>query len=444
MALRGNPRGGALRRLVWITVVLAAACGEAAKPQPGPLDRLYLPTGLAVHDHRLVAVSSNGDLRYDDATGGSVIALDPADLDAVRVDGAVHIRSFGGDLAIADPAVCTSLVDPLAIVATRGSNTLNAVAISSSGALSCEHCGIPLSGSFVDPLAVGVACRGGRDRAFVGYLRSPSGEAWITEYDLVSGALRNALIGAGPIRGFAYDTDHDRLYMTGLATSVPTPLRWIDLAGCEIDRPAASGGCTVGQAAIPTFASGLELRSIALAHPVTGEPQRAFITGRLYDAAAAVTAGGRTVDYGGVLLVVDLVENAFGGVDVELVNAIGTDSVRIGKGLQDVRVLPAREPLGTRRDVVAALAIDDGEVWIYDDENLSIASFLRSGVTGAPELGHQPYGLAADPELVGTVARLYVSSFSESFITPIDVPLDAPDQAHFTGGAQRKITGGTP
>jgi len=152
-----------------------------------------------------------------------------------------------------------------------------------------------------------------------------------------------------------------------------------------------------------------------------------------------VTAGGRTVDYGGVLLVVDLVENAFGGVDVQLVN-----SFPIGKGAQDVRVLPAREPLGTRRDVVAALAIDDGEVWIYDDENLSIASFLRSGVTGAPELGHQPYGLAADPELVGTVARLYVSSFSESFITPIDVPLDAPDQAHFSGGAQRKITGGTP
>jgi len=439
-----------LRRLVWITVALAAACGEAAKPQPGPLDRLYLPTGLAVHDHRLVAVSSNGDLRYDDATGGSVIALEvgfPTIPDPPRVVGAVNIRSFGGDLAIADPLVCTSLVDPLAIVATRGSNRLDAVAISGD-TLSCEsptaRCDIPLS--FVDPVAVAVACGHGRQRAFVGYLRSPSGEAWITEYDLTSGALRNALVGAGPVRGFAYDTDHDRLYMTGLATSAPTPLRWIDLAGCEIDRPAASGGCTVGQAAIPTFASGLELRSIALAHPVTGEPQRrrAFITGRLYDAAAAVTAGGRTVDYGGVLLVVDLVENAFGGVDVELVNAIGTDSVRIGKGLQDVRVLPAREPLGTRRDVVAALAIDDGEVWIYDDENLSIASFLRSGVTGAPELGHQPYGLAADPELVGTVARLYVSSFSESFVTPIDVPLDAPDQAHFTGGAQRKITGGTP
>ncbi len=428
-----------MRRLVWITAALAAACGEAAKPQPGPLDRLYLPTGLAVHDHRLIAVSSNGDLRYDDATGGSVIALDPTSLDTVRVDGAVNIHSFGGDLAIADPAVCTSLVDPLAIVATRGSNTLNAVAISGSGALSCEHCGIPLSGSFVDPLAVGVACRGGRDRAFVGYLRSPSGEAWITEYDLVSGTLRNALVGAGPIRGFAYDRDHDRLYMTGLATSAPTPLRWMDLAGCEIDAAPGTGGCTVGQAAIPTLASGLELRSIALAHPVTGEPQRAFITGRLYDAAAAVTAGGRTVDYGGVLLVVDLVENVFGGVDVQLVS-----SFPIGKGAQDVRVLPARQPLGTRRDVVAALAIDDGEVWIYDDEALSLAPFLRSGVTGAPELGHQPYGLAADPELVGTMARLYVSSFSESFITPIDVPLDAPDQAHFSGGAQRKITGGTP
>ena len=430
-----------MRRFVWITAALAAACGEAAKPQPGPLDRLYLPTGLAVQDHRLVAVSSNGDLRYDDATGGSVIALDPSELDTVRVDGAVNIHSFGGDLAIADPAVCTSLADPLAIVATRGSNTLNAVAISSSGALSCEsataRCGIPLSGSFVDPLAVAVACGHGRQRAFVGYLRSPSGEAWITEYDLVSGALRNALVGAGPIRGFAYDRAHDRLYMTGLATSAPTPLRWIDLAGCEIDATPGAGGCTVGQATIPTFASGLELRSIALANPFSGAPQRAFLTGRLYDAAAAVTAGGRTVDYGGALLVVDLVENAFGGVDVQLVN-----SLPIGKGAQDVRVLPSRG--ATRRDVVAALAIDDGEVWIYDDETLSLRPFLRSGVTGAPELGHQPYGLAVDPVPIGTIARLYVGAFTESFVTPIDVPLEAPDQAAFTGVAQRKITGGTP
>ncbi len=440
-----------MRRTVWFTAALALACGEAAKPQAGSVDRVYFPTGLAVRDHRLLVVSSNADLRYDDATGGSLIALDPTNLDTVRVDGAVNIRSFGGDLAIADPAFCTSLADPLAIVATRGSNTLNAVPIGGLGAFTCDRCGIPLSGQFADPLAVAVACSGGRDRdrAFVGYLRTVSGEAWISEYDLVSGELRNALVGSGPIRGFAYDADLDRLYMVGLATSQPTPLRWLDLAGCEIGLAPGAGGCTLGQATIPSLPAGLELRSMALAHPFTRAdgtlaPQRAFLTGRLYDTAAAVTPGGRTVDYGGLLVVVDLVENAFGGVDLQLVNALS-----IGHGAQDVRVLPLR---AGRRDVVAALAVDDGDVWIYDDETRSLAVFGRCATvssscpvaTGAPELGHSPYGLAVDPELVGTMARLYVGSFAESFITPIDVPLDAPEAAVFSGGTQRKITGGTP
>ena len=431
-----------MRRLVWITVALAAACGEAAKPEAGPLDRMYLPTGLAVYGGRLLVVSSNSDLRYDSDTGGSVIPFDPSELDTIRIGHGVNIRSFGGDIAIGDPVLCTSLAGPLAVVATRGSNTLNVLRIGADG-LSCAGCGIPLSARAVDPLAVTVACGNGRERAFVAYLRAASGEAWISEYDLADGALRNALVGAGPIRGFAYDREHDRLYMTGLATSSPTPLRWIDLAGCEIDRPASSGGCTVGQATMPGFASGLELRSIALAHPFvapllgTRAPQRAFITGRLYDATAAATAGGRTTDYSGVLLVVDLVESAFGGVDVQLVN-----KRYIGHGAQDVRVLPTRG--ATRRDVVAALTVDEGELWIYDDDTGSIARFGRLGTTGVPELGSEPYGLAVDPVTLASVARVYVGSFSGSFVTPIDVPLDAPGLAGFPGGTQRKITGGVP
>jgi hypothetical protein len=95
-------------------------------------------------------------------------------------------------------------------------------------------------------------------------------------------------------------------------------------------------------------------------------------------------------------------------------------------------------------DVVAVLAVDEGELLIYDDETRSVHTFTRSDATGAPELGHQPYGLAWDPALVGTMARLYVGSFAESFVTPIDVPLDAPDQPVFAGGTQHKISGGTP
>jgi hypothetical protein len=434
-------RGGTLRRLAWFVAALAVACGDEAKLEAGPLDRMYLPTGLAVHDHKLLVASSNADLRYDDETGGSVIAFDPRDLDSVSVAGAVNIRSFGGDLAIAaDPVACGTVVVPeaIAVVATRGSNTLNVLRISDSdsGALSCDRCGIPISASFVDPLAVAIACAGGHARAFVGYLRATSSQAWITEYDLDSGTLRNALVGVGPVRALAYDAAADRLYVVGLATGQPTPLRWVGLSDCEIGVTGA-GACTVGQAAIPALPPGVELRSIALAHhPFGSAPQRAFLTGRIYDPTSAATAGGRTVDYGGLLIVVDLVDNAFGGVDVELV-----DSLPIGRGAQDVRVLPAR---AGKRDVVAALAVDEGELWIYDDDTGSLARFGRNAATGAPELGHQPYGLAVDAELVGTMARLYVGSFAESFVTPIDVPLDTPDQPVFAGGTQRKISGGTP
>jgi hypothetical protein len=258
---------------------------------------MYLPTGLAVHDHKLLVASSNADLRYDDETGGSVIAFDPTNLDAVSIDGAVNIRSFAGDLAIAaDPVACGTVVvpDAIAVVATRGSNTLNVLRISDSdsGALSCDRCGIPISASFVDPLAVAIACAGGHARAFVGYLRATSSQAWITEYDLASGTLRNALVGVGPVRALAYDAARDRLYVIGLATGTPTPLRWVELGGCEVGLPANAGGCTVGEATFAELSAGIELRSMALAHPFGSEPQRAFLTGRRYDTASAATAGG--------------------------------------------------------------------------------------------------------------------------------------------------------
>ncbi len=441
-----------MRRLVWCAVALALACGETAKTQPGPLDRIYRPTGLAVESGRLLVASSNADLLYDDETGGSVIALDPASLDSVRVAGAVTVRSFAGDLAVArttsqdpaarDPEACgTAVPGALALFATRGSNTLNTLRVASDGKLSCDRCGIPLSGTFSDPFAVTVACGPGRASAFVGYLRSPDGGAWLTEYDLATGALRSARVGAGPVRAFAYDAARDRLYLVGLATGVPTPLRWLELGGCTFGLAAGAGGCSVGSASLATLPPGIELRSIALAHPFPGAPQRAFLTGRLYDTAAAATAGARTTDFGGRLLVVDLVDNAQGGVDVRPVG----EPIDIGKGAQDVRVLPMRTG---RRDVVAAVAIDDGVLTILDDDTGAWTQFRRSdgapSATGAPVLGHQPFGIAVDPVVTGAAARLYVGSYGENYVTPIDVPLDAPDQAAFAGGSQRKITGGTP
>lgn len=450
-----------MRRLAWVAAALAAACGETPKTEPGPLDRVYLPTGLAVHrfgagpdDARLVVASSNGDLRFDDATGGALLALDPA-TDPAAVRGAINIRSFAGDLAIADPAQCPGIAGPLALVATRGSNVLYAAALdAATGALSCDGCDVPLSGRFSEPFAVEVACGAGRSRAFIGHLSAPGGEGWISEYDLVTGAVRSMSVGRGPVRGFAYDAARDRLYLAGLATSAQTPLRWVELGGCTIGAGEGETPCTVGEATLPEL-TGVELRAIALGPVRSADRRRAYLTGRRYDVASAATAGGRVDDEGGVLLVVDLVDNARGGVDLQLV-AEGA----IGRGAQDVRVLPPDPANPGRADVVAALSVDDGMLWIYDGARPGSQPKLfsrdpatgeeipggRSRETGAPVLGHEPFGLAVDPEPVGTAARLYVGAYRDSVVTPVDVPYDAPEDARFTGpgGAARRITGGTP
>jgi hypothetical protein len=422
-------------------------------------------------DGRLVVASSNSDLLYDESTGGTLaslaVTLEPSEVVTVRD---VNVRSFAGDLALArteargpavpDAEACGGLTPgipgPLAIFGTRGSNTLNVLSVDpATGAPSCSGpgagCQLPIGKGFADPLPVSVACGGGHARAFVGYLTAANAEAFIGQIDLDEPGLplTNIFVGFGPIRGFAYDRDRDRLYMVGLATGSPTPLRWIDLAGCSLAAPIGAGGCRQSAAFLPSVPPGLELRSMAFAHVAPpGVQARAYLTARLYDVGAAATAGFRNTDFGGLILVVDLVENAAGGVDPQVVSA-----VPIGIGAQDIRVLP-RAPgwAATRRDVVAALTVNEGALWIYDDETGSVQAFRQcstaetcSPVTGAPLLGQEPYGLAVDPALSGNTARLWVGSYAESFITPIDVTLIDPEPvATFAGGFHHRISGGAP
>ncbi|HEX9242258.1 MAG TPA: hypothetical protein VF875_07415 [Anaeromyxobacter sp.] len=434
-----------------------AACGSEAGLQSGPLDRMHRPTGLAVLDGRLLVASSNADLRYDQDTGGAILALDPGSLDTVRVDGALNVRSFAGELAVARTLLQTAgapeadhcgpdISDAArAVFATRGSNTLNVLSVDAGGRMSCRFCGIRSSGAYADPFPAAIACAPGKPRAFVGYLGAQLGQGWLSEIDLLTGGVHTATIGAGLVRSLAYDAAHDRLYVAQLATSQPTPLRWVELGGCTFGAASAAIGCSVSAATIPGIPAGSEIRSIALAHPFPGAPQRAYVTVRLYDLASASIAGGRTTDYGGLLVVVDLVEDAHGGVTPTLVRIV-PESGTLGRGLQDVRVLPARfDGVGNRRrDVVATTAVDEGILWIHDDESLELASFGRDAVTGASVLGHSPAGLAVDPDVVGSTARLWVGSFQDDFVTPIDVPLDAPWNANFTGGTRHRISGGTP
>jgi hypothetical protein len=405
---------------------------------------VYKPTGMAVHrpaggEPRLVVASSNADLRFDDETGGAVLSIDPA---GAATTFGVNIPSFAGDLALLDPALadpdaCDSRIPgPLAVTVTRGSDTLNAVGVDPSGRLSCFRCGMPLAGGALgDPFAVAVGCRGGRTFAYVGYLRS-GGAGAVSEYDLVSRALRTTSVGSGTTRSLTYDAERDRLYVVGLATGRPTPLRFVELRGCVFGAPRTGGGCSVGEVAVPAPApaDAVELRSIALGRPIGPGRRRAFLTGRLYSAAAAAVAGGRANDAGGLIVAVDLVDNALGGVDLE--NVVTRE---IGRGAQDVRVLPSRG--AGRGDVVAALAVDEASLWLYDDDSGSVTRFGRRDEDGPRfELGHSPFGLAVDPVAVASVARVYVGAFRESFITPIEVPLDDPESA--TTAA--RITGATP
>ena len=463
-------------------LALAVACGKEAELGPAPLGPIRLPTGLAVDGQgRLLVASSNADLLYAESTGGTMTVLNPLDptllsTDSIDLVSVIPVRSFAGDLAFArtepwgapvpDAEACGAASDlpipidfPLAVFGTRGSNTLNVLFENpTTGQVSCTApgaCSIPVGTGYADPLPVTIACGGARPRAFVGYLTSGGGAAWIGELDLVTLGLQNFSIGVGPPRGLAYDRDRDRLYVAGLATFSPTPLRWVDLAGCDLSAAPGLGGCRVGSATFPTLPAGLELRSIAFAHSATpgvprplGVPVRAYITARIYDTTSAATVGGRTTDLGGLIIVVDLVDTALGGVDPQVVAA-----VPLGRGAQDVRVLPrAKGWSASRRDVIAVLTVDEGALWIYDDESGSLQAIRQCAtaeactpVTGAPILGHEPYGLAIDPALAGSTARLWVGSFADSFITPIDVTLvDPVPVMTFAGGFQHRISGATP
>jgi hypothetical protein len=439
-----------------VILALAAGCGENVRLDPGPRDRFYFPTSVGVIDHRLVVASSNSDLRYDDDTGGSLLAVDV--VDPMTVAGAINVSSFAGELAIADPADPRSpcpVADPasgaVAVLPVRGAALVYLARVAAAdGRLSCDGCEVAVSGANRgDPFAVGLACGDGVAKAFVGYLRTAAGQAILTQIDLTrtdlsaDGAVQHAgftgiggQIEIGQVRGIAYDASRKRLYLTRTASGSSTSLRWVDLANdCRIDKIGEVGGCRTGTTRSGAVPAGLELRGIALSSTaVSGAPRRAYLSARIYDPVAAATAGVRIGDYDGLLLVVDLAEDLGGSLDFRIV-----DQIAIGYGASDVRVLP---PRAGKRDVVAALAADDGVLWIYDDETGGRVALGRDPVTGAPLVGHVPSGLAVDPVALagsaGEVARVYVGSFRENFVTPIDVPLDAPENACLI------TSGGTP
>jgi hypothetical protein len=456
-----------VRRLVWVALAAGAACSDVTKLPSGPTDSFYRPTGVGVYAGKLVVASSNSDLLYDSSTGGSVITVDPAaGADPARpllVSG-INIESFAGQVAIADPAdprgaafhcptVGALASGALALVPVRGADQVYAVGLGSGGALSCAGCGMSLGGAqYADAYSVGIACAPATSsspamaRGYVGYLRGQSAHAWMTELDLTTSppTPRSGDFGVGQMRGFAFDPVRRRLY----AVQAPQGVRWLDLTGtCLFGAAEVDGGCRGGAVAMPP---GLEARAIALSRPDAPGAPRLYVLARVYDGAAAGYAGVRAGDVDGQLLVMEPFDDLAGQTQLHLVRP----PVSVGYGPVALATLPGR---AGRRDVLAALTLDDPVLVLFDDDTGASVVIGRDDVydpvanptpTGHPWIGSAPFGLAVDPvPTAGGDAHVYVGSFQENFVTQIDVPLADIELTRIPASAAapyRHIRGGTP
>lgn len=415
----------------------AAGCGSAFKADPGPVDRFYFPSAMALHGSDLLVLSTNFDLAFDTNDGGSVLLVDPeaSPQGGLAVKGALRVGSFGGPIVIADKTAC-GLAHDRAFFATRADDALWRVDIGDDGTLSCPAAGCreAVPATWSDPFAVAVTCTADRKSAWVSYLRGPLSSSWLHEYPLDGGAPKLVQVPTFDISSFLFDADRERLWLGYAGTNLTAPLRWIDLGGgCAADVAEVDGGCHVGTFDLSTQVRGSDITSMAWGHPVTRNgltSRRLYVGMRLYDEDIANVIGSRPArDIGGVLAVFDVAEGAAGTPVFTL-----AERVEVGAGLTQVAVLPPRDATGTRRDVVVSASLDEGLVVVYDDEDghgIPARVFGHDPVTGNAVLGRKPYAVVAEPVArAGNVARVYVSAFDQSFVTPVDVPLDAPATAH--------------
>jgi hypothetical protein len=425
-------------------VVAAAGCSESQYTKPPPTLQFTWPFGLAVHrlsggGTALLVGSTNTDLLYTASSGGTVMSVDPS-TGTLRQLGVVTMASFGGPLAVADDDTCAGLtaagVAPKAVVGSRYSDEVVLADIGAAGELSCPAgCARQLPLGSVDPFAVAIACRGDRRRAYVGYLASNI----VVSVDLATGRTIGRYTLLARPYGVAYDPAHDRLWVTELAVNA-APLEALDLgAGCT---PTLEG-CDIRRTynlwpALP----GLEVAGIVIANPVPGQPTRAYVAGRIYDASLAATLGYRPdFDVGAALLVLDLPEGPLGFPTAPVVRRI----VPLAVGASQIAVLsPRTDPTtgASLRDVVVVTSTTEGVVTVYDDEAGAIAKVFALAQTGrgpenpagmpmgTPLVGKQPIGLAVQPHAApGDVDWVYVSAFESSGVTAISVDPAAPSGA---------------
>jgi hypothetical protein len=445
-----------LRRASVLLLLLAAACSEPASVRPPPLDAFAFPSGLALAPSTRVAggqallvASANADLRWGPRYGGTLLSVDPepyavaggvahgslgAPGGLLDVLGAAEIGSYSGPVTVADASTCAGLASPAALVASRFTGRLHRFPLQADGSLgTCADgaCEVALDKDLGDPYAIGVACRtdGVRRSAYVSYLRAPiiapfaAGTAWLSELDLddPTRPIRTFALALGPVADMAYDDSTDRLYGVGRFVVGAAPVFILDLQSCRV----GDQGCltpAVHVVDLFTQVRGAEPQAIALSSPSAGLPRRAYVSARLYDADLARSLGGRpSFDIGGVLLVLDLAEDASGAPSVKLEQVVD-----VGLGAGQVRVLPPRP--GGLRDVVVVSSSTAGTVTVYDDETGAVATVVALDPrTGAPLAGREPFGLAVqDRTAVDGTARVFVAAYDLSTVSAVDVPLATP------------------
>jgi hypothetical protein len=467
--LRFAPLGIRTASLIAASALLGLACSDTGPVTPPVTDRFFYPTGLAIRHvdangapapanclagtdtcrTQLLVVSSNFDLRFDSASGGTVMAVDvdralqlydpsqpPQPLQPATAGGAqlgvARIGSFGGEVAILDGTTCSGFGGAEALVASRSLNVLYRVSIGANGELSCGGgCRLPLQSTFGDPYGVTVACGnfGGTDQqlAFVTYLRTPDSEGQLSQIDLATGNRTEKDLGSvSTARSTVFDASSARLYVTQLFAEVgSSPLRWFSLAAAE----------DVSSMNLYSLVPGAELRSMA----ISSDSQRAYLALRIYDVDTASATGLRPLDdVGGALAVMDISPGPGGQPAARLLNVVPID-----RGASEIQVVPRIDPATSQqrvdprsgeplRDLVAVTCTDDSTLTLYDDQTGSVAKVfgICGGVAGElqpvpckfgdPLTGGQPFGLAVEP-LANGDARLYVGSFDRWWINVIEI-----------------------
>jgi hypothetical protein len=443
---------GFSNRIALLALAAAAGCSDAFPPLPGPSDAFYFPVGLAVRrlpagNTALLVVSTNFDLRYDPAIGGTLLAVDPdASADArpaaqggsgngtLQVLGHVPIGSFGGEVDFVQgfdhetglPAcdAMTGLVPPDPVIAAGGAyvvvtsrnlQEVYRVAMSAEGSLTCEGCAQKTTPQAMDPYGVTVACASGGGqqsaKAYITHLRTPGNVGVLSELDLITGQL--ALSQSFPYSTYstAYDPAHRRLFVsTRLGTLNLNPLSWFDV----LLPSTALSFWNVEQDVKASFTRSMVVSEDGL----TG-----YLAVELYDYNTAAAAG-VLVANGGAIGIYDLSETAFGDPAMKLQRLVPTC---LGNGQIRRIGRPAK------RDLVAATCDHENALLLYDDEAGMLAARIALGQDGLPILGRQPFGLAVESRPAGTClsgsgacVRLYVGSFDRSWVNVLELDPERP------------------